>query len=685
MFKIGLDTYILLEAEGENNKNINLKCSKFKRYSISQITKNKYSRGISMLKKKLATLLTACVITAVSIIGSFTTIADVSAGNLINDDFETGISGWGPRGDETVELSTEQAHSGTSSVKISNRTQTWNGAIADKSETLTLGETYTLSVYLKYVGDSYASSQRFSLQLQYNNGADVYKNIKTIAVNKGTWTLLEGQLTVPLDAKDVKIYVETEWKSSPSTQDLLDFYIDDFVAMPATLPEIEKDIASLKDVFSGYFKVGGAAAAGEIAPKPGKELFLKHYNSITFGNELKPDSVLDYNATIAYLEANPGDQVNPQVSLRAAKTLLDFARDNNIPVRGHVLVWHAQTPDWFFRENYSQDESAPWVSKEIMLQRLENYIKNVMELIKKEYPTVNFYAWDVVNEAVDPNTSTGMRNPGSNNKTSGNSLWMKTVGEDFIVKAFEYARKYAPADCKLFYNDYNEYEDKKMGYIVNILTNLKAKGLVDGMGMQSHWIMEYPSISMVENAVRKYNSLGLEVQLTEIDIKNTDNSASGLERQAERYQQFITKIAALKKEGLNITALVFWGVTDATSWLGGYPLLFNGEYKAKPAFYSIVKNITPIATSTVTPTATPKITPTPSSIVIGDVDGNKAVNSIDFGWVRKYLLGLSNSFPAGNDGLIAADVNGDGSINSLDYGWMRSKLLGMIEKFPAEE
>lgn len=336
-----------------------------------------------MLKKKLATLLTACVITAVSIIGSFTTIADVSAGNLINDDFETGISGWGPRGDETVELSTEQAHSGTSSVKISNRTQTWNGAIADKSETLTLGETYTLSVYLKYVGDSYASSQRFSLQLQYNNGADVYKNIKTIAVNKGTWTLLEGQLTVPLDAKDVKIYVETEWKSSPSTQDLLDFYIDDFVAMPATLPEIEKDIASLKDVFSGYFKVGGAAAAGEIAPKPGKELFLKHYNSITFGNELKPDSVLDYNATIAYLEANPGDQVNPQVSLRAAKTLLDFARDNNIPVRGHVLVWHAQTPDWFFRENYSQDESAPWVSKEIMLQRLENYIKNVMELIKK--------------------------------------------------------------------------------------------------------------------------------------------------------------------------------------------------------------------------------------------------------------------------------------------------------------
>jgi len=106
---------------------------------------------------------------------------------------------------------------------------------------------------------------------------------------------------------------------------------------------------------------------------------------------------------------------------------------------------------------------------------------------------------DVVNEAVDPNTSDGMRTPGSNNKNPGSSLWMQTVGRDFIVKAFEYARKYAPADCKLFYNDYNEYEDRKCDFIIEILTELKAKGLVDGMGMQSHWVMDYPSISMFEN------------------------------------------------------------------------------------------------------------------------------------------------------------------------------------------
>lgn len=538
-----------------------------------------------MLKKKLLTLLTVFALLTVGICGSFLPLPKASAAALIYDDFETGLNGWGPRGPETVELTTEEAYSGRYSLKVSGRTSTWNGPMVDKTDVLTLGESYKLGVYVKFVGDSYSNEQRFSLQLQYNDGAgDVYQNIKTATVYKGTWTLLEGQLTVPSHAKDVKIYVETEFKNSPSPQDLMDFYIDDFTATPANLPEIEKDIPSLKDVFAGYFKVGGAATVAELAPKPAKELFLKHYNSLTFGNELKPESVLDYDATIAYMEANGGDQVNPQITLRAARPLLEFAKEHNIPVRGHTLVWHSQTPDWFFRENYSQDENAPWASKEVMLQRLENYIKNLMEALATEYPTVKFYAWDVVNEAVDPNTSDGMRTPGSNNKNPGSSLWMQTVGRDFIVKAFEYARKYAPADCKLFYNDYNEYEDRKCDFIIEILTELKAKGLVDGMGMQSHWVMDYPSISMFEKSIRRYAALGLEIQLTELDIRNPDNSQWALERQANRYKELVTKLVDLKKEGINITALVFWGITDATSWLGGYPLLFDAEYKAKPAF-----------------------------------------------------------------------------------------------------
>ncbi len=569
-----------------------------------------------MLRKKmLAILITCALILTVSYYHTATLEAATSYGNLLLDDFETDSNGWGPRGSETVTISTEQAYSGTQSLKVSDRTQTWNGAMCNKTADLTLGETYNLGIWIKYAGDSYSGTQNFSLQLQYNDGVtDVYKNIKTSSVTKGQWTYLEGEYTIPTDAADVNIYVETEYKTSPSDQDLMDFYLDDFTATPAVLPDIETDIASLKDVFAPYFDIGCAGTASEIAPAPGKALILKHYNCITFGNELKPDSVLDYDATASYMEANGGDQVNPQVNLRAARTLLEFARDNNIPVRGHTLVWHNQTPDWFFKENYSTDSGAAWVSKEIMLQRLENYIKNLMALLETDYPTVEFYAWDVVNEAVDPNTSTGMRNPGSNNTTSGSSPWMQTIGSDYIEKAFEYARKYAPEGCKLFYNDYNEYETTKSNFIYNILENLKGKGLVDGMGMQSHWTMDYPNISMFETAVRKYASLGLEIQLTELDMKQPDNSANALSLQAARYKLLMNKCVSLKEEGINITAVIFWGITDETSWLGGYPLLFDGEYKAKPAFYSIIEDLAPTGTVTPTPTVsvTPTITPTPS-------------------------------------------------------------------------
>lgn len=575
-----------------------------------------------MFRKKLLVIVMALVLIVPSTSYYILQTQAATYGNFIYHDFESGILGWGPRGidAEVVSLSTQEAYSGLNSVKISNRTKTWHGATCDMTSELTLGETYDFSIRIKYTGNSYSSTQKFSLQLQYNDGvSDQYKTIKTASVTRDQWTLLEGEYTIPTDASNVFIYVETEYKTSPSTSDLLDFYIDDFTARPAVLPEIQHDIASLKDVYSSYFKIGGAATASELAPSPAKELVLKHYDNITFGNELKPDAVLDHNATIAYMESNGGDELNPQVNLRAAKTLLEYARDNNMPVRGHTLVWHNQTPDWFFRVGYSTDSSAAWASKEVMLQRLENYIKNLMSLLETNYPTVEFYAWDVVNEAVDPSTSNGMRRPGSNNVTAGNSLWMLTVGEDFIEKSFEYARKYAPAGCKLFYNDYNEYETVKMNFIYNILKNLKDKNLVDGMGMQSHWIMEYPSISMFETAVRKYNSLGIEVQLTELDIKQPDNSTSALNAQAARYKLLMNKAVELKKEGLNITEVIFWGVTDRTSWLGGYPLLFDGNYQAKPAYYSIIEGITPIITITPTPivtvTPTPIVTVTPTPVV----------------------------------------------------------------------
>ena len=123
------------------------------------------------------------------------------------------------------------------------------------------------------------------------------------------------------------------------------------------------------------FKLGCAATDSELTQKASQDLILKHYNSLTLGNELKPDSVLNQAESIAYLKQT-GDDTNPQVSFKSADKLLKFAAKNHIPVRGHVLVWHSQTPDWFFKENYEAD--GAWVDKDTMNKRLENYIKNVM-------------------------------------------------------------------------------------------------------------------------------------------------------------------------------------------------------------------------------------------------------------------------------------------------------------------
>ena len=277
---------------------------------------------------------------------------------------------------------------------------------------------------------------------------------------------------------------------------------------------------------------------------------------------------------------------SPQISLNEADKILKFAGENKIPVRGHVLVWHSQTPDWFFKENF--DPNGAWVSKDKMTKRLENYIKTVMETLKKDYPDVEFYAWDVVNEAAsDAGT---IRDAGSNNEVDGQSAWVKVYGDQsYIPLAFEFAKKYAPAGCKLFYNDYNEYSPNKQAYIISdILKPLVEKNLIDGVGMQSHISMSYPTIDLYKSAMQQYADLGLEVQVTELDVSEKSNEYANQLALAQRYQDVFKMYKEMKDSGVNLSAVVIWGITDSTSWIGGYPLLFDKDYQAKPSYYAVV-------------------------------------------------------------------------------------------------
>lgn len=226
--------------------------------------------------------------------------------------------------------------------------------------------------------------------------------------------------------------------------------------------------------------------------------------------------------------------------------------------------------------------------KDKMTKRLENYIKTVMETLKKDYPDVEFYAWDVVNEAAsDAGT---IRDAGSNNEVNGQSAWVKVYGDQsYIPLAFEFAKKYAPAGCKLFYNDYNEYSPNKQAYIISdILKPLVEKNLIDGVGMQSHISMSYPTIDLYKSAMQQYADLGLEVQVTELDVSEKSNEYADQLALAQRYQDVFKMYKEMKDSGVNLSAVVLWGITDSTSWIGGYPLLFDKDYQAKPSYYAVI-------------------------------------------------------------------------------------------------
>lgn len=494
-------------------------------------------------------------------------------------DFEDGTQGWGARGSETVSLCTTKSYKGSNSIMSSGRTSTWHGASTDITNLLEAGKSYYFSVWVMYDASSASNSQKMNLSLACTptGGSETYKNLVTETVNKGTWTLFKTSFTYNGDMDAVKLYVEGG---------TMDFYVDEVSITEFTESNIEEDIPSIKDTYSDYFKIGTAVNSNVFNPSS-TALIDKHFNSLTCGNEMKPDALLDYNSTIQYMNET-GDQTQPIISLANAKPVLDYAKKNNIPMRGHVLVWHAQTPRWFFAENYSKESDAPLVSREVMLQRMENYIKTVFETLETQYPTVDFYSWDVVNEAILPNTSDGYR-PGGTVAGTDNSLWMHVIGKDYIEKAFEYARIYAPSGTLLAYNDYNECETVKSNYIYELCKKLVANGTLDVIGMQQHNNMYSPSVSELETAIRKYASLGVKIEVTELDITTTDTSENGLNQQGAKYKLFLDKLKSLKDEGIDINAVVFWGLTDGDSWRSSQkPLLFDENYKAKPAYWGVI-------------------------------------------------------------------------------------------------
>lgn len=346
----------------------------------------------------------------------------------------------------------------------------------------------------------------------------------------------------------------------------------------ATEETVAEDATVLKDAFQNDFSVGVAVKMAAVNDDAEMEFVGRNFNSITMENDMKPESLLDWEAS------EKSKDGMPEIRKEHLGRVLGMAKEKGMKLRGHCLVWHSQTPEWFFSKDF--EPSKGLVDKETMKKRMEVYLQKVLTYCQDNFPGV-VYAWDVVNEAMAD---------GGGYRTESN--WYQTYGdESYITDAFTFARKYAAPEVKLFYNDYNEYVPAKRDLIVELLKDLRGKGLVDGMGMQSHWDMSFPSVDMLGQALEEYGKIdGMEIQFTEIDMHNTDNSKEGLQKQAEHYKQFFETILRADRTGTaNVTNVTFWGMDDEVTWLSGfkgetsYPLLFDADHKEKPCFGSILE------------------------------------------------------------------------------------------------
>jgi len=348
-----------------------------------------------------------------------------------------------------------------------------------------------------------------------------------------------------------------------------------FAGQSAHAQQSEK---GLKDIYANYFRIGTCYPYQQISNTQLQNVILREFNSLTHENDLKPE------ATMVQSGSTDND-IKVQLNSNA-KAVMKFAQDNNIPIRGHTFVWHQQMPNWFFYANMSSG-SGTLATAAVMSKRMESYIKNMFALIAQEYPTLKLYAYDVVNEIFLDDGK--QRNPGDPSTNDDNSTWVKIYGNSsFVDSAFTYARKYAPAGCKLFYNDFNEYHTSgKRDSIVALYNRLKAKNVIDGIGMQSHLSTGWPDIGTYKAALNRFIATGAEIHVTELDL--TIESGSDEAAQAEKYKSVFQALKDAREEGANITSVSVWGVIDDWSWRNSKnPLLFKTtSFTKKPAYNQV--------------------------------------------------------------------------------------------------
>jgi len=422
------------------------------------------------------------------------------------------------------------------------------------------------------------------LPISMNNGFKD-KQIKIDDENKDKWvrTLVTFDSLETLGA--IRLNYASKDDSSPSN-----FYVDDISIMygeETVKTGYEYNDESLYQAYEGKLKIGTCISSNGMRNNMLRTIVKDNFNSITAENEGKPEQILDKAACQA--SAKKGFASDVCIKIDPIEKMYDFAEAHHIGVRHHTFVWYSQTPNWFFTQDYS--DNGPQASRDLMLARMENFIRVTLETINERWPGL-VYAVDVANEAISDNDVV-IRGENSYD----NNKWYDTVGDDFVYYAFKYANKYKEDYQDLYYNDYtydNNIDKCKLA-LDKILAKAIDEQLIDGVGLQAHvGTNEYTNL--IENAKLVYQK-GLKCQITELEMSvyGGGSDEEQFRKQKDAFKGLMKLI--LEKnylEETDINAFVVWGITDDTSWKyhqGQKPLLFDTNYGKKPGYYGLMEAI----------------------------------------------------------------------------------------------
>ena len=339
------------------------------------------------------------------------------------------------------------------------------------------------------------------------------------------------------------------------------------------------------------FKLGAPLSYYQMRDGAYLNILRQHFNSVTTTNEMKAYSLLDERATKKRTDGMPA------MNYAQADTMVRWAQANGIGVRGHVLVWDAYMTEWFFHVDY--DMRKPFADQETMRRRTEYYITEVMTHFETKFPGV-VYCWDVVNEAVadGPDEYAAGDPRHLRTRRSGKvNLFREYMGDDYVSLAFLYAKNAAEAlgaDIRLYYNDYNAYFGDKAKAIRTLINEVNhsaynvdgtPRQLCDGIGMQGYiggygvqeGCLVSSHIGMIRKEILNYAAMGLEVQITEMAVRNFDLSQA--DRHAAFYADLFRMFLGLADGGENpLKAVSIWGLTDTNAPKGDYTYNLNSPY-----------------------------------------------------------------------------------------------------------